>query len=367
MAAVRKSTAEQSRSVVIVESSRAYAAMLAAHCRQMRMVPVVCEGIGQSLGQIPTLPRIAGITVDAALNDGDGLDLIDSLRALPHLASTPILFITADDDAALARAALIAGATAVCRKTMRHCVENALSVIGAELNAPLRSGRVLVVENDPALGRLIASVCSKLGIGVDLAKSVSQGLALFHKHTYLAVVSDVILAGRETGIDLVRRIRQIPDDHARVPILVTANHNDTARRLAVLRSGADDYLAKPLLAEELFWRLHNLLRRAEAGTPLASTEIASANDDVPPTTSAHNALSERETEIAQAITQGLSDKAIALKFGISFWTVRSHINRIFSKLGLFNRVGLVKYMIQQHPPEAVRGGAMPLHTRQPGK
>jgi len=362
MAAVRKSTAEQSRSVLIVESSRAYAAMLAAYCRQMRLAPVVCDGIGPSLGRIPTLPHIAGITVGAALDDGDGLDLIYRLRALPHLASTPILFITADDDAALARAALIAGATEVCRKTTHRCVENALSTIGAVSNAPRRNGRLLVIENDPALGRLIASVCSQLGIGVDPVKSVDQGLALFHQRRYLAVVSDVILAGRETGIDLVRRIRRIPDDRARVPILVTASHDDTARRLELLRCGADDYLAKPLLAEELFWRLHNLLRRAEIGTPLAPAKIASANDDAPLAASAHNVLSERETEIAQAITQGLSDKAIALKFGISFWTVRSHINRIFSKLGLFNRVGLVKFMIQQHPPEA-----MPLRTKQPGK
>lgn len=364
MPAVRKSPVVKSRSVLIVESSRAHAGMLAAHCRELEMTPVVCEVAGQALAMAASLPDVAGIVIGAAV-DGEGIELIQGLRMLPSLASTPILFVVADDGTAQVRAALVAGATEVCGMAAQHCLENALSAMAAGLGAPSQGGRALIIEDDTFFARLIAVVCGKLGIAVDLASSVEQAFDLFQKHRYQAVVSDVLLIGRETGIDLVRRIRQLPDERARVPILVISNYNDTARRLEVLRCGADGYLSKPFLAEELFWRLRNLLERA--GAPLAADQAAPANDDAPPDAAAPGTLSERETEIARAVAQGLSDKKIAEQFGISFWTVRSHINRIFSKLGLANRAGLVKYMMQRQLADAARKGAVPLPGKLPGE
>lgn len=344
MPARQNLTAEKSRSLLIVESSRSYASMLATHCRQLHLEPVVCDSIEQALDSIPTLPNIAGIAVATHLKDGEGIDLIYSLRAMPHLASIPILFITGHEDDESARTALVAGATEVCIKTAHPCVEGALSAINASHGSPLPGGRALIVEDDAALARLIASICDKLGLAVDLADAVEPAIALFHEHSYQIVISDVILVGSKTGLDLVRQVRQMPDARARAAILVASNYNDTARRLEVLRSGADDFLAKPFLAEELFWRVRNLLGRANIETPL-SPEPEPRSSSAP----MRNLLSERETEIAEAVAQGLSDKEIALRYDISFWTVRSHINRIFSKLGLFNRASLVKYMMQTQP------------------
>lgn len=345
-------TAEKSRSTLIVESSRSYASILAAHCRQLHMEPVVCDSIGQALTHIPTLPNIASITVAAHLKDGEGIDLIYSLRAQPHLASTPILFITSHEGEEIARTALVAGATEVCVKTAHQCVEEALSAISVEPGNPLSGGRALIVEDDGALARLLASVCAKLGLTVDLADSVEQAMALFHEQRYQVVVSDVILTSNKTGLDLVRQIRQMPDVRARVPVLVTSSYNDTARRLEILRSGADTFLAKPFLAEEMFWRLRNLLERV---CPEPTPEPTA----LPNGTSPRSALSEREIEIAEAVAQGLSDKEIALRLTISFWTVRSHINRIFSKLGLFNRASLVKYMMQAQDGDNGRSSLAP--------
>lgn len=366
MSSARKLIAEKVRTALIVESSPAYASALAAHCQRMQLEPIVCNGIGQALDKIPILPRIACIAIGSTLADGEGINLVYSLRSLPQLAATPILFISAEDDAALARNALIAGATEVCNQAMPQCMESALTAIGSEPQISRCSGRALVIEDDPVFARLIASVCDKLGIAVDLADSVNKALARLRKRPYQMVVSDVILTGRETGIDMVRRIRQMPGEVARTPILVTSSHNDTARRLEILRSGADDYLPKPFLAEELFWRLRNLLGHTDIAPSSLPAASEPANDGMHLAGSAHGTLTARETEIAQAVSQGLSDKEIALKLDISFWTVRSHINRIFSKLDLFNRASLVKYMLQHQPANSGHDGSAPLRAKPPG-
>ena len=70
--------------------------MLAAHCRELEMTPVVCEVAGQALAMAASLPDVAGIVIGAAV-DGEGIELIQGLRMLPSLASTPILFVVADD------------------------------------------------------------------------------------------------------------------------------------------------------------------------------------------------------------------------------------------------------------------------------
>lgn len=341
MPAERKSIIENMRTVLIVESSPAAASALTAQCRRMQMEPVVCKEADRVLSTIPTLPRIAGIVIGPALNDGEGIDLLRRLRALPQFAATPILYVLAKDDADLARNALIVGATEVCGKTMPECLEVALAAIGAEPQIGRHDGRALIVEDDPDIARLMVAVCDTLGLAADLADSVDQALALLHEQSYQIVISDVILVGRETGIDVVRRIRRLPGEQAQVPILATSSYDDTARRLEILRSGADDYLPKPFLVEELFLRLRNLLEypRAMPAALPAAGEARHAG-------TAASVLSAREIEIAEAVSQGLADKDIAEKLGISFWTVRSHINRIFSKLGLYNRASLVKYMLE---------------------
>lgn len=353
----RKSIIENMRKVLIVASSQADASALAAHCHRAKIEPVICEKPDRVLGMIAALPSLSGVVISCAPDNGEDIDLVRSLRALPQLAPTPILFVMARDDAALARNALIAGATEVCNSAVPECLDVALAAIGVEPQVGRHSGRALIIEDDPDIASLIAVVCDMLGLDTDLVDSAGKALELLQKQPYQIVVSDVILVGRETGIDVVRRIRQMPGEQARVPILASSSYDDTARRLEILRSGANDYLPKPFLVEELFWRLRNLLEHPDASPSASSAASTAASDETHHAGATASVLTARETEIAEAVSQGLSDKDIAEKLGISFWTVRSHINRIFNKLDLFNRASLVKYVLQDRaakdePPKA---------------
>jgi DNA-binding response OmpR family regulator len=72
------------------------------------------------------------------------------------------------------------------------------------------------------------------------------------------VVLEMVLGGRVVGPDLARRLRATGD-----PLLLFATHDDSlADRLAAFAAGADDYVVKPLVTEELLARVHALLRRA---------------------------------------------------------------------------------------------------------
>jgi len=117
-----------------------------------------------------------------------------------------------------------------------------------------------------------------------------------------------------------------------MPILVISGFDDVARRVEALRIGADDFLAKPFAEEELVWRL----QRITQGRPGSEPEVSRAAIPDMAFWQQHG-LSSRESEICEALIRGVNDKQIASDLDISFWTVRTHISRIFSKLGVLNR------------------------------
>ncbi len=86
------------------------------------------------------------------------------------------------------------------------------------------------------------------------------------------------------------------------------------------------------------------LARCRTATPTSSAPVASA--DTPP-------LTAREHQIAALVCQGVTDKDIARKLGIGFSTVRTHLQRMFDKLGVHNRTQLQSclYRLVKSPPQ----------------
>lgn len=340
-----KTSNKASARAIIVEPSRSISQLLSKYCTAKGATVDIQTGMEKALASVQMQDKVSVITISGQLDDGDGIALIYSLRAISQIATTPILFLTSDDNVETARTALVAGATEVFHKTETDLIEQALDAAITEIAmAPALAGRALVVEDTKTIARLLKAVCEELGLQADVVTSAEQGLLVFQQHDYQIAIIDIILAGLHSGIDLVRRIRRLPDSRARLPILVTSSYNDAARRIELLRSGADDFVGKPLIKEEIAWRIRSLLQRhAWDSTEVAAnipTDAATGHDALALKIRQHYRLSLREAEIALAIVQGLSDKRIAARLGISFWTVRTHINRIFAKSGSFNRSDL---------------------------
>ncbi|WP_201829761.1 response regulator transcription factor [Microvirga zambiensis] len=117
--------------------------------------------------------------------------------------------------------------------------------------------RVLLVEDEAAIARDVASALAETGYVVDIARDGEEGWFRASTEDYDAVVLDLGLPKLD-GLSVVRRLRE--EDSA-VPILVLTARGSWLQRVEGIDAGADDYLTKPFEMEELLARLAALLRR----------------------------------------------------------------------------------------------------------
>lgn len=117
--------------------------------------------------------------------------------------------------------------------------------------------RVLVIEDDQRLCRLIVSVLEEEQMVIDVAHDGTTGLDLALRGTYDVVVVDWMLPGRD-GLSICRAVRAA---RLRTALMLLTARTQIDDRVAGLNSGADDYLVKPFAFEELLARVHALGRR----------------------------------------------------------------------------------------------------------
>jgi len=125
--------------------------------------------------------------------------------------------------------------------------------------------RVLVVEDDPILRRLLSTTLAPEGYEVIQAFNASLGLEACRKEKPDIVVLDVNLPDGD-GIDVCRAIKDDPSIR-HIPILIiTGEAVQVEKRMEGLEAGADDYILKPFNARELVSRLKNILKAAAKPT-----------------------------------------------------------------------------------------------------
>jgi two-component system OmpR family response regulator len=130
---------------------------------------------------------------------------------------------------------------------------------------------VLLVEDDAALGALVARGLAANGYAVAWARDGDEGYDRACGGAFDVLVVDVMLPGLD-GLALVRALRA---DGLRAPVLLLTARGSVADRVAGLDAGADDYLVKPFAFEELLARLRALLRRPPG--PLRPAALSCGN------------------------------------------------------------------------------------------
>src|SRR5437763_12374324 len=140
--------------------------------------------------------------------------------------------------------------------------------------AGMNEARVLVVDDDDDIRRLVRTLLERTGASVHAAANGRDGLREFHSWRPDLVVLDVNMPELD-GWTVLERIR----DMSNVPVLMLTARGDELERVRGLQSGADDYVVKPFGKQELVARLQALLRRAgrvteeEAGETYADTYL----------------------------------------------------------------------------------------------
>ncbi|MGH8975300.1 MAG: response regulator [Acidimicrobiia bacterium] len=116
---------------------------------------------------------------------------------------------------------------------------------------------ILVVDDDRQIRELLGEVLAGSGFDVCLEANAEAALARLERHPVDLVVLDLSLPGMH-GLDLLSELRRAGD----VPVIILSARADASDRVLGLRTGADDYLAKPFVPRELVARVESVLRRA---------------------------------------------------------------------------------------------------------
>lgn len=203
------------------------------------------------------------------------------------------------------------------------------------------SKRLLIVDDEPNLLRAVAACLSAEGYEVDTARSGEDALLRVAQSVPDLIVSDVRMP-RMDGYALSRQLRSNPRTDL-IPIIFLTAKDESADRIAGIRSGVDAYLTKPFEPTELLAVIENILRRVErTHAEIARLVSANARQTIEFT---DEDLTEAEERVAASVALGMSNKEIAANFEISVRTVENHISHILAKKNFDNRVEIARYVL----------------------
>lgn len=198
--------------------------------------------------------------------------------------------------------------------------------------------RILLVDDDPMVRtglRMVLAIDPELEIVAEAADG-AQGLAAIAEHRPDVVLCDI----RMPVLDGIALVEQNAPDGPPVLVLTTFNTDDYVVR--ALQRGARGFLLKDADPPEMI----AAIRAVHAGRPALSpavteTLIAAATQARPSdevATAAVAELTAREREVAALLARGLTNAEIGERLYLSLATVKANLTRIFTKLGVDNRV-----------------------------
>jgi putative two-component system response regulator len=139
----------------------------------------------------------------------------------------------------------------------RDASDQSMSEVGARRHSP----RILVVDDNAAIAALMSQLLTMRGYEVVTAGDAPQAEAEVQRQAPDLILSDVRMPGK-SGYDLCRDLKENPSTRL-IPFVLITGLTDSADKLRGIEAGADDFLNKPVLAEELTARVKSLLRMKE--------------------------------------------------------------------------------------------------------
>ncbi|MBL8490143.1 MAG: response regulator [Rhodocyclaceae bacterium] len=331
-----------------IEPAATYRAVLASHAQAMGLDFAGVADLPEALAFLDAQPAEL-ITIAAHLPSGEFPEILGTLRSHPAARDVPVLLVTADADEGKRRAALEMGITEVFGKDDLVHLHAYLGVVASHARgrAAGRSGRVLLVEDSASSAAMIRAALSAEGFDATVAPSVRAALDCLADRRFRLAVVDLVLEGGQSGVILIQKIRAMKGETGRLPIIAVSAFADGPRRRLAAQSGADAFLPKPLDPGELAHHVRRLALRlpaAGAGAPVRRSPVPAAPGGV--------SLTPRESRVAELVLAGCSDKEIARRLGISYWTVRTHVASVLRKRQVANRLELVRQALGGKPGSA---------------
>jgi DNA-binding NarL/FixJ family response regulator len=204
---------------------------------------------------------------------------------------------------------------------------------------------VSIVEDNEQLRATLARLISKAeGFHcVSQYASAEEALEGLPKDRPEVVLMDINLPGIN-GVECVRRLKQVAPEIAAV--MLTA-YEDTENIFNALAAGATGYLLKRAPRAELLDAMREVHRGGSPMTTHIARKVVQSFQKAPASPQTGDALSAREQEVLDFLSQGFLYKEIAEKLGISYETVHTYIRRIYEKLQVRTRTEAVAKFLRR--------------------
>ena len=203
--------------------------------------------------------------------------------------------------------------------------------------------RVLVVDDDPAIIKLIRASLKNEDWDILTAMGGAEALEIVERETLDLVILDILMP-KIDGFEVCRRLRE----WSQIPIIMLSAKSDASDKVRCLNIGADDYITKPFALDELIARVKSVLRRTEAATAVPTQpsftsgdleinfverRVTVAGNEVRLTPTEYSLLQELALNVGKVFTHSdLLKKVWGLEYGQEREYLRVFIGRLRAKL-----------------------------------
>lgn len=196
------------------------------------------------------------------LSDMTGLDFYALAKERGLIGRHPSVMLTSSQEA-ISTTALNLGITECFSKNEPAVFEDYVNRWAGKATAKL-GGTALLIEDSVSQAAYLERLLQDMGLRVSRSASGQDALAQASQRAFDIVLVDYMLEGAMTGLNVIRQIRALAGRAGKVPILAISSFDDAARRIEMLRSGANDFVPKPVVPEEFRVRVGNLVQLRQA-------------------------------------------------------------------------------------------------------
>lgn len=201
---------------------------------------------------------------------------------------------------------------------------------------------IFIVDDDPAVCDSLVRLLSEVNLQSRVFASAAEFLSNFSPDQLGCLLLDVRMPGM-SGMELQRELIK---RQASLPIIFITGHGDVPLAVEAMKSGAFDFIEKPVRAQALLERINECLQKHRE-----SRQRIARQDQV---ISLFKLLTQKEREVVHLVAKGLTNRAIAAKFNVSSQAIDSHRARAMKKLKVESVPELVQLLmtIPDGPTEA---------------
>lgn len=201
---------------------------------------------------------------------------------------------------------------------------------------------IFIVDDDPAVCDSLVRLLSEVNLQSRVFASAAEFLSNFSFDELGCLLLDVRMPGM-SGMELQRELIK---RQASLPIIFITGHGDVPLAVEAMKSGAFDFIEKPVRAQALLERINECLQKHRE-----SRQRIARQDQV---ISLFKLLTQKEREVVHLVAKGLTNRAIAAKFNVSSQAIDSHRARAMKKLKVESVPELVQLLmtIPDGPTEA---------------